>query len=166
MMNVLLIHTDQQRYDSLGCNQLNRVPFILRLPGENLPAGTAVPMSNTDVMPTVLTSLGIEAPGGIHGVDILPYVRNGDSSRKVMVQAINNFDPGVRNLSLYDKRFRFTWYPEKDERELYDHDNDPLELDNIAGLPEHGRRCEDMLAGLVRMHAGMSQSCTGRVCSW
>ncbi|MFO7870354.1 MAG: sulfatase-like hydrolase/transferase [Kiritimatiellia bacterium] len=154
------------RKRELGCNALCRIPFIIRIPGMDLPGETSVPMSNVDVVPTLMSALGFDVPGSLHGRDILPLVRTGNFDHTVMVQAVQNSLPGSRNLSLFDARYRFTWYPVTDERELYDHDADPMELHNLAEDPGYAERCDGMLARLIRKSAEATQACTGRVSSW
>jgi len=62
-----------------------RVPFVMRWPGKIKP-GTKYdqPISNLDVMPTVMARLGVEQPGRgfpFDGVDLMPYLagKKGDA---------------------------------------------------------------------------------------
>ena len=57
-----------------------RVPMFMVLPGRTAGAPFARPVTGADVAPTVLAAIGAKVPGGLEGVDLLPYLdgRNTD----------------------------------------------------------------------------------------
>jgi arylsulfatase A-like enzyme len=117
--------------EQVGSDALLHVPFILRAPGVELPERVKdIPMSNCDVMPTLAYLTGIDIPENLHGVNILDKIRKNEEHYAFAFCADGTSDSV--NYTVYDKRFRFTWYPDADDIELFDHKNDPGECKNIA----------------------------------
>ena len=114
-----------------GVDSLLHVPFVLRAPGADLPEVVDTPMSNCDVIPTLASLCGIEAPPNIDGVDLLPVVRNG--GEHCAYAQCYDADRTRNNTTVYTDRYRFTWYPGSQHAELYDHKIDPGETENVAG---------------------------------
>lgn len=113
-----------------GVDCLLRVPFILRVPGADLPDRVSTPMSNCDVLPTLASLCDIRPPADIDGIDILPLVREG--GKHLAFAQCYDTDRKRNNTTVYDERYRFTWYPGSEYEELYDHYQDPDEKNNIA----------------------------------
>lgn len=139
------------KYD-VAFNNLLNVPFILK-PAENgvdLPKEVDTPMSNADVLPTLMSMVGIERQSHIQGVDIF---KEGSEENKVMVTAYTAREPN-RNISIYDKRYRYTYYLDTAEEELYDHISDKRELHNLAVIdsPQIKAICNHMKSELFRKH--------------
>ncbi len=112
------------------CKSLNHVPFILRTPVPILPKRVAKTISNVDILPTICELAGLEIPELIHGESVISVEKNG---RKFPV-TVQHYTPKPErhNISIYDDRYRLTWYPQTNEFEFYDHETDPFELTNIA----------------------------------
>lgn len=129
-----------------GCDPLLHVPFILRAPGANLPRRVSVPMSNCDVLPTVAALAGIELQSPVHGRDILPAIRE----RVPHVALAYNHDgqPEHNNITVYDERFRLTFYPARNAVEMFDHKQDPHELGNLADS-DAARQDRDRLMRII-----------------
>ena len=53
---------------------------------------------------------------------------------------------GADMAAVRTERWRYITYPEGDQ--LYDHDKDPLEWENLAGRPEHAKVLGDLAAML------------------
>ncbi len=77
-------------HDSVGhghtlFQELLHVPFVIRAPGV-VPAGvrSKVDVNLADILPTVLSAIGAEAPSSIEGEDVLP-ICNGDTANPVAV---------------------------------------------------------------------------------
>jgi arylsulfatase A-like enzyme len=119
---------------SVGSNSLLRVPFVLRAPGCDLPSRVDRVMSNCDVLPTLAALAGLQQPTGIHGRDILPVIREA-RSHIAMAQCFTG-DPAGNNITVYDDRYRLTWWPEHQVVELFNHIDDPEEIHDIADCPE------------------------------
>ena len=125
-----------------------QIPWILRADGV-LPGGRRIDAraSQVDLMPTVLSLLGIDAPAGLHGSG---WTRAPDPDRAVLAETVEgrvNF--GWRRLSalyLGDTKLVSGAGPA-----LYDLARDPTESqDAAAANPEEASRLESRLRALRR----------------
>jgi arylsulfatase A-like enzyme len=125
-----------------------RVPFILRGPG--IPKGRTVSgqVANIDFTPTLLDAANAKAGRVQDGVSLLPVARDPSKrpDRAIMVEALNRlFDGDFGSVNGWDKpytgvrtdRYTYVVYTETGEKELYDRESDPYQLDNLAGLPAY-----------------------------
>ncbi len=133
---------------------LMRVPFIVRMPGTKA-AVTSAPMSNVDVMPTLMDLAGVDIPKGVQGVSHASVIR-GEKER--MQEAA--FSSGwfklsskYRHMSLHSDTWRITWWPETSEGELYDLTTDPDEFHNIFDDPAHRQTRDRLLTELLMKYA-------------
>ena len=141
-----------------------RVPLIISNP-HLCPQGRTSehPASLLDLMPTLATLCGVEAPAGLRGADLTPIitdpahgpvqdhvlftyddVRAGQGAMPEAVQAAN------RIRCIREARFKYARYFHADgafpeEFELYDLQEDPLELENLAH-PDHPRYHDPQVA--------------------
>jgi arylsulfatase A-like enzyme len=144
-------------------DSLLHVPFLLRAPGSGLPGRVETPMSNTDVLPTLAALAGVEPPAWRHGEDISRIVREGCEHEAF---AFSTRSPGEENYTIYDARYRLTWYPGADFVELFDHQVDPGECRNIANEPGQRERVEEMKRRITERLATCYSPIQGRVCAW
>lgn len=152
------------RKETVCSDVLVHVPFLLRAPGATLPAETHAPMSNTDVLPTLCALANVPPPADVQGRSILPSLHDGAAH---LVQVCGYLhEPRFHNFSLYDERYRFTWYPASNERELYDHQLDPHELRNRAGDPALLAEEERLFTTLLRHHVATDNPVGGRIARW
>ena len=110
-----------------------RVPFII-VDSENEANGKAcsAPVSLIDIFPTLLNRAGIEKPGYADGFDLAGLLAQPTATKDK--PALSTWGRG--NYSLRSSRWRYTIYFDGSE-ELYDHDADPQEWDNLANLKEY-----------------------------
>ncbi len=120
------------------------IPFILSYPRRVKAGGTTdVLFNSVDVMPTLLALAGVELPDGIQGQDLSHAVLGGEGPEpeSVYLQILGpgwphrgdwvGFWRGVRT----DRYVYARWV---DGRVwLFDRDNDPFEMTNLAGSAEH-----------------------------
>ncbi len=128
---------------------LIHLPFILKPPkGLELPTVVDVPMSNADVVPTLLALNDITIPDCVQGVDIRTAQNNMPMTTCYTVSGVH------RNLSIFDKVYRYTYYVNSGEEELYNHQDDPFEYENlIATQPEKYRNlCDELKSKLFIKH--------------
>jgi arylsulfatase A-like enzyme/Tfp pilus assembly protein PilF len=104
------------------------VPLVVKLPGGARRGSTVdAPVSLVDVVPTVLARLGIAAPAGLAGVDLLaPPVAGRRIYGETMYPRIHLGWSELR--SLVDARYQLIDGPDP---ELYDLAADPRERDNL-----------------------------------
>jgi len=143
---------------------LNHIPLMLRVPGGDLPARTPRAVSNVDVLPTLCELAGVTPPAHMHGESIGRTLA-GERQSSVMVQHYCTNPPG-NNISIYDDRWRYTWYPVTDEHELYDHDADPHELHNLAADPASQSERTRLHAALANAQCRTQTPCNARYAVW
>jgi iduronate 2-sulfatase len=132
-----------------------RVPLLIVEPGsKNRKAVAVTPVAHVDLFPTLAKMTGIQAPEGLQGQDLSPIlkdpsaagrgwaisqvVRGGGFKRVGASPAVGDNGNRFFGYSLRTARWRYTeWEEGKQGRQLYDHDNDPKELVNLAEKPEH-----------------------------
>lgn len=110
-----------------------RVPFIVVAPGVTKPgtrSNTAV--SLMDMYPTLAELAGLAIPGHIEGTSLVPILK--DPSRKSNRAVVSTNSAG--NHAVSGDRFRYLSYKDGSE-ELYDIQNDPNELINLANDPKY-----------------------------
>lgn len=108
-------------------NHQIRVPLILQLPGRS---GERVedPVALVDLLPTLLALAGVEAPGGIRGVDLLDPL---GMSRPIFSQTAKTKFIRRDRLSLIWNGYKLI-YTEPGGTELFNLADDPAEKNNLA----------------------------------
>jgi len=145
-------------------DSLLHVPFLLRAPDSDLPARVATPMSNCDVLPTLAALAGVTPPAWQHGEDMTGIVRKGRPHHAFAFSA--NGDPEATNHTVYDDRYRLTWYPRDDFVELFDHQEDPGECRNIAAEPAQHGRVQELKRRIADQLAASYTPILGRMSAW
>lgn len=114
---------------------LVHVPFIIRAPGSVLSGRSDIPMSNTDVMPTVMSLAGLSASSDIDGVDITEVVNNGLDHQAWAYAFAEDLE--YQNMALYEGNLKFLYYPKCDKVKLYNLDDDPYELNDLSKVESY-----------------------------
>jgi arylsulfatase A-like enzyme len=105
------------------------VPLIVIAPGVTTPgSASAEPVSLLDVYPTLTELAGLDTPGHVQGMSLVPLLKDPDTP--VERPAITVY--GAGNYAVRDRRYRYIRYVDGSE-EFYDHDSDPHEWHNLAG---------------------------------
>ncbi|MGQ0834307.1 MAG: sulfatase family protein [Gammaproteobacteria bacterium] len=135
-----------------------RVPMLLRWPAA-LDAGRIDRehlVLNIDVAPTVLDLCGVHVPGSMQGTSWSPLLRGARTRwREDFLYEYYEFPAahcvrahrGVRGRRW--KLIHFWQHPQ--ERELYDLENDPDEMVNLAGRTEHAAQMQRMQRRLAEL---------------
>ena len=111
-----------------------RVPLIMAGPGISAGRSTMAIAEMTDIYPTINALAGVPVPEFVAGVSQLPVLQN--SAASVRDSALTQLRNGT---SIRTARYRYTEWGDEgvDGVELYDHENDPQEMENLATETQH-----------------------------
>lgn len=105
------------------------VPMIVD--GPEVDSGDVdTPVSNADLVPTVLSNVGIEVPDSMVGTDITAFVTDPPTERLVFSEAYSSDDG---NVMVTDGRYKLLRELDTDSEYLFDRDEDPNERVDVAG---------------------------------
>jgi len=129
-------------------DDLVHIPFLMRLPGAIRP-GTVVdrPVSQVDLMPTILDLTGRQAPEGIHGRSLRPLMQGRDVPWRdhAFCQRANH------QFMLRTATHKYVFGPKPRMAALYDLKADPDENRNLAAAPEHADLVRSMHRRLIEV---------------
>jgi N-acetylglucosamine-6-sulfatase len=134
-----------------------RVPLVVRYPPA-IPAARSDPrfVMNVDLAPTLAALAGVVPPTPVDGRSLVPILggaaapwRDDVLLEEWKLGAIPDW-VGVRN-----ERWKYVQYL-TGERELYDELNDPFELENVAGNPEHAATIATLAGRIAELTAPLA----------
>jgi iduronate 2-sulfatase len=131
-----------------------RVPLLLAAPGlerPGTPTGRLVEL--LDLYPTLLELCRLPPVEGLEGTSLLPLLRDPDHPWKeaaYTLRKVGATKKGQLARSVRTERYRYTEWPDG-ETELYDHQTDPGEFNNLAEDP---RRAADLKELRKTLRAG------------
>ncbi len=141
---------------SLGEHGLFGKQNLYEFGGMHVPcviAGPGVPQGKSDALvylldlfPTFCDLAGAPVPDGVEGKSLKPIL---DGHQKKVRDALYT---GYRDCmrAVRDDRWKLIRYPLVDRTQLFDLQNDPHELENLAGKPEFASKVAEMTALLER----------------
>jgi arylsulfatase len=136
-------------------DRLMRVPLIVSHPGfRDTPRVSSELNENVDILPTIMDYCGIKTPIALQGKSMLPLIEGKTSKHKDAIFGLNYFYNAETHLTQTMIRCG-TWklVQSNDFRgELYDMENDPREINNLIGLPEHKALIADLRERMLRWH--------------
>ena len=112
-----------------------RVPLVISVPGLTQ-AGSKCdqPVSLMDLYPTLVDLAGFDQPSHLDGRSLVPQIINPEARTSPVVTSYKfswTTQP-VTGHAVRSMRYRYIYYPEINLEELYDHETDPNEWNNIA----------------------------------
>jgi uncharacterized sulfatase len=130
-----------------------RVPLIISAPGVAA-SGQASPrlVELVDLYPTLADLAGLTPPKALEGLSLRPLIEHPSApwTHPAFTQVQRGAGPGH---SVRTERWRYTeWARGAKGAELYDHEQDPQELHNLAAEPSQARVVEQMKALLRQQH--------------
>jgi choline-sulfatase len=139
-----------------------RAPLVLRCPGRIQPGRhTSALVEFIDIVPTILEYCGVKSPALVQGKSLAPCIegRAGPHRDHVVVEYAENEEAMIRT-----DRWKFVYCTGKRMRKdgyatgrplpgrtihLFDEFNDPDEMHNLAGQPEHAALVRQFTAQLA-----------------
>jgi arylsulfatase A-like enzyme len=147
-----------------------RVPFLLRWPG-HAPAGSTSEacLNAPDIMPTLLSLLGLPVPEGVEGMDLSHCAlgREGPEPEAAFMQGMGAtavWEDGHEWRALRDGRYTYARYRADGCEVLFDHRADPYQMHDLAGDPAHRETLERYRAALQARMAALGD--TFEACTW
>ncbi len=139
-----LFHKNFGIYESI-----QRIPFILRTPDGPRGQRRRQIIESVDLYPTLCELCGLEAPDDVEGVSVMSVVKNADAAGKAEALCEWSwFGDPPRINALRTDRYRLVYYNHSADGELYDHETDPGEIDNLWNEPDHAAVRWDLLTRL------------------
>lgn len=131
-----------------------RVPLLLSAPGERFPKGKASRslVELVDLYPTLCELAGLPQPDHLAGRSLVPILEDPDAVVKDRaLSEYHRYRSRYIGKAVRTDRYRFVeWTDQKSGEifalELYDHESDPGEQENLAGLPESKKIIESIRA--------------------
>jgi len=118
-----------------------RVPLVVRFPEEGLRGDVSSPVQHVDLVPTLLSALGLPAVEGVQGIDLMPLVRREESDLvpEDRMRLASCGDPSVNSVR-FGNRYKVVFGISEDGqpivRGLHDLAKDPLERENLVATPK------------------------------
>ena len=117
-----------------------KAPMFIIAPDISKPGTTTnVPVSMMDMFPTLVDLIGGKIPEYCDGESLVPMLKNQSFDHKPVLTSYEMMEEGRKNTgdahTIRTKRYRYIYYPFIDFEELYDHDLDKNEWNNIAYQP-------------------------------
>jgi arylsulfatase A-like enzyme len=136
-----------------------RVPLIIKVPWLTK-AGSRCdqPVSLMDLYPTLVDLAHIEKPDHLDGHSLVPQIIDPERETSPVISSykFSGADNPVIGHAVRSMRYRYIYYPEINFEELYDHQQDPNEWENIAYkkdntkiINDHRKVLQEMLPTLT-----------------
>ena len=141
-----------------------RMPFLVRWPAAIRAGSKSDAMGlNIDFAPTFLEAAGLPVPGAMQGRSLLPVLRGRvPASWRTSMYYRYYHDPGDHNTRAHygvrTKTHKLIYFWKKDQWELFDLVNDPMEMNNIYGQPGQERLTASLKAELTRLKASVQDT--------
>lgn len=136
---------------------LIRVPFIARWP-ERIPVGkqSSDLVSLVDLAVTFLGAAGVPIPRTMKGKDLGPsWSGEAGAYRRDHILVENRHQPTTIHVKTYvEERYKITVYYNRPYGEIFDLQEDPGELRNLWGNPEHKDLKAELLLDLLHAEMG------------
>lgn len=139
-----------------------RVPFLVRW-GGTLEAGVKrdLCLNTVDIMPTLLSLMDLPIPDTVEGSDRSLYLRadnktTDDGSLMMCTGPTADFEDGHEWRAYRTKRYTYAVYKADGKELLFDHIEDPYQMQDLSGDPAYRKVLEDlrerMWAKMDRIH--------------
>jgi choline-sulfatase len=128
------------------------VPLMFRVPGMTEEgARSEVPVSLVQLMPTLCELCGLTPPQKHDGESMVDLIRQPKLNKQTNVFAEFDLQTPNAKYMMRSGDYKYSFWV-NDMPELYNMRDDPKEMRNLAILPEHRGRVEDLRAQLFAWH--------------
>ena len=124
-------------------------PLIVAGPGIPAAAQREAPVYLQDIMPTALELAGTRKPKFVEFNSLLPLINDADRPSPYPSIYGCYLKNAQRMIRIGD--WKLIVYPQANAVRLYDLANDPLEIHDVAGDPQHASRIVEMIAQLIQL---------------
>ena len=133
-----------------------RVPMILRWPSSlRLDARRGQLREELtelrDVLPTLLDAAGLPKPAAVEGMSLLDILRGKPGRTRLDLEHASCYQPKDGWVALMDQRFKYIYFVHTGQQQLFDLQQDPNELQDLAGQPRHATLVKE-LREKMRVH--------------
>jgi len=141
-----------------------RVPLLVSAPKRfGIRANSVIdrPVGLEDVMPTVLELAGVDIPDSVDGRSLLPLLRGNGSAESTWREYMHiEYAAPFAYHALTDGREKYVWFAGDGREQLFDLENDPCELNDMAGDPDFAEKVSRWRRLMVRELTGRPEGFT------
>ncbi len=139
------------------------VPFVLRLPKcfDDRRAGSSVsiPVTHADILPTLIRAAGGEPPEDTDGIDLISLAREQLGIKKRYIYGGRRDESKAHYLAITDGSWKYIYYPEGGAEQLFDLENDPRELRDLAKLDDYSGKLSELRSEVIAWHSERNTGC-------
>lgn len=115
-----------------------RVPLFLKVPNGPEGMNCTKPVELIDLYPTLVDYTGHSVSKDLEGMSLRSLLENPKAKWKDYAITQIHHSPGAQGYSLRTEKWRYTeWNNGEAGKELYNHENDPEEITNLAENPKY-----------------------------
>jgi len=123
-------------------NSSLQIPMTIKVPGKTKGQRSNFIAETIDIYPSLCELTGLDKPEHLEGESLIPLIDNGKRGKDY---AVSKFKDGVTLIK--GTHYYTEWTDDQGtayERMLFDHQNDPLELENLAEKEEFQSTVNDL----------------------
>ena len=133
-----------------------KVPLIICGPGIPKKEVREALVYLYDLFPTLVNLCDLPAPDGVDGKNFVPVIQGKEKNiRSSLYTAYRNTARAVRT-----DEWKLISYPQQNFTQLFNLKNDPLEISNLASLPENKQKVDELLTLLNEWHTLTNDTAT------